>query len=163
MEACRIWPHLMRLVESGKLISVTPAILSPEIFMKGDAHKRKTYGPPMHPRTCEANARALVEAMQAEEGWAVVGGFAVGPTPEYPTQHIWVRKGDAQFDPTWSCKIAGTVPTVTHTMVSIAEYRYFALPGIFPDGEVLDVRGLDYLTEKAAELGIDLLENHQWE
>lgn len=71
------------------------------------------------------DARELVEAMQGEEGWAVVGGFAVGPTPRYPTGHVWVRKGDAHFDPTWSRRLTYIVP--------IAEYRYFALPGIFPD------------------------------
>jgi hypothetical protein len=153
-------PQLMHLVESGKLISVTPTTLPSEIFLKGDAYKRETYGVPMHPRTCEPNARALVEAMQAEEGWAVVGGFAVGPTPEYPTRHVWVRKGDAHFDPTWSCKIANTVPTITHIMVPIAEYHYFALPGVFPEGNVRGSRGLHYLLDMVDELGIELLENH---
>lgn len=150
----------MRLVESGKLISVRPATLSSEIFMMGDAYKREVYRVPMHPRTCEPNARALVEAMQAEEGWAVVGGFAVGPIPEYPTSHVWVRKGDTHFDPTWSCKIASSVPTITHFMVPIADYSYFALPGSFPDGGVRGSKGLHYLYDVAEELKIELLENH---
>ena len=145
MNAYRIFPQLMHLVESGKLISVTPAILSPEIFMKGDTYKRAAYGVAMHPRTCEPNARALVEAMHAEEGWAVVGGFAIGPSPEYPTRHIWVRKDDTHFDPTWSYG---------------SDYRYFALPGIFPEGNVRSSRGLHYLSDVAAELGIELLEDH---
>ena len=150
MEACRIWPHLLRLVESGHLLSVTPAIPSPEMFVKGDARKMEICGRPLHPWTCEINARALVEAMQDEEGWAVVGGFAIGPTPKYPVRHVWVRKGNDHFDPTWSRRLTYIVP--------IAEYRYFALPGIFPDRD-----GLDYLTQQAAALGIDLLEDHQWD
>jgi hypothetical protein len=160
MNVCRVWPHLMRLVESGSLISVAPTTLSSEIFTKADAHKRETYGKDMHPGTCEPNARALVEAMQAEKGWAVVGGFAVGPIPQYPTRHVWVRKGDAHFDPTWSLNIVSTVPTITYTMVPVAEYYYFALPGMFPEGEVLGRKGLNYLSEIAAELGIELLEDH---
>jgi hypothetical protein len=161
MNACRTWPQLMRLVKTGKLISITPTILSPEIFMKGDAYKRKICGKPMHPWTCEANARALVEAMQAEEGWAVVGGFALGPNPVYPTKHVWVRKGNAHFDPTWS--IPSTVPTITFSKVPNAKYHYFALPGIFPEGDVCHGRGIIYLLDKAEELGIELLENHPGE
>jgi len=105
MKACRNWPHLMGLVESGDLISVTPTIPSSEIFIRADAYKREIYGKNMHPRTCEPNARALVEAMPAKEGWAVVGGFAVGPIPKYPTKHVWVRKDDAHFDPIWSLRV----------------------------------------------------------
>jgi hypothetical protein len=115
------------------------------------------------PTTCEANARAIIEAMQDEEGWAVVGGFAIGESPDYPTQHVWVRKGDTHFDPTWSRKITNARPIITQIVVPIDKYRYFVLPGIFPDGDVLGRIGLNYLTEKAAELGIDLLEYHQWD
>jgi hypothetical protein len=34
---------------------------------------------------------------------------------------------------------------------------------LFPDGDVLDEKGLNYLTEKSTSLGIDLLEDHQWD
>lgn len=163
MKSCRIWPHLMLLVDSGKLISVTPTIPSSEIFIRADAYKREIYGKTMHPRTCEPNARALVEAMPAGEGWAVVGGFAVGPSPEYPTRHVWVRKGDAHFDPTWSLNVVSFVPTFTYSQVPVAKYIYFALPGFFPEGDVRESKGLHYLTDMADELGIELLENHQFD
>ena len=152
----------MRLVESGKLISVTPSIPSPEIFIRANEYKSENYGKNMHPRTCEPNARALVKAMPAEERWAVVGGFAVGPRPEYPTRHVWVRKDDSHFDPTWSLRVDSYAP-FTHSLVPVAEYSYFALPSIFPEGDVRESKGLHYLTDMAGELGIELLENHQFD
>jgi len=39
METCRIWSHLLRLVESAHLLQVVPAIPSAEIFAKADARK----------------------------------------------------------------------------------------------------------------------------
>ena len=82
----------------------------------------------------------------------MLAASAIGPTPEYPVRHVWVRKGDAHFDPTWSRHIRDSVPPTQYHyfFVPIAEYRYFALPGIFPDRD-----GLDYLTQQAAELEIE--------
>jgi hypothetical protein len=113
----------MRLVESGKLISVTPTIPSSEIFIRANAYKRENYGMNMHPRTCEPNAQAFAEAMQVEEGWTVVGGFAVGPIPKYPTKHIWVRKGDTHIDPTWSLRVISFEPTFTYSLMPIDDYN----------------------------------------
>lgn len=147
----------MRLVEAGQLVRITPEIPSAEMFAKGDAYKMKVYGRPLHPRTCEPNARCLLEAMRAEGDWAVVGGFAIGPVPAYPVRHLWVRNGNVHFDPTWSRRITQFVPPAEYQyrIVSISDYRYFALPTVFPDGN-----GLEYLTRQAATLGLELLEDH---
>jgi hypothetical protein len=52
------------------------------------------------------------------------------------------------------------MPSFTYRLGSIADYSYFALPGIFPEGDVRKSKGLRYLSEMAEELGIELLEDH---
>jgi hypothetical protein len=148
----------MGLVQAGRLLRVTPEVPSAEMLSRGDACKMSAYGRPLHPWTCEPNARCLVEAMRADgDDWAVVGGFAIGPVAAYPVRHVWVRNGGLHFDPTWSRRITHFMPPADYRyrMVSITDFRYFALPTSFPDRE-----GLDYLTRQAATLGLELLENH---
>jgi hypothetical protein len=95
--------------------------------------------------------------MGTDDDWAVVGGFAIGPVAAYPVRHVWVRNGAVHFDPTWSRRIIDFMPPARYQyrLVSIAEFRYFALPTTFPDGD-----GLDYLTQRAAALRLELLEDH---
>lgn len=159
MEECRVWAHLMSVVKSGQLTLVTPEVPSAEMFWRGDARKMEVYERPIHPSTCEPNARCLVEAMRLnnDDGWSVVGGFAIGPIPTYPVRHIWVRNRGVHFDPTWSRRITHSPPPGDYRfrVVSLISYRYFVLPDSFPDSD-----GLEYLTRQAATLGVELLEDH---
>lgn len=149
MNRHRVAAHLQRLVDAGELIPVTPAIPSREIFAKADA--RTVDERPMHPWTCEDNARAFVDAMRREgQEWDVVGGFGLGRKPiNYARWHVWVCRGDVHLDPTWSRRLPETGPRMV-PLARFTKYRYFALPGPFPEKD-----GLAYLSERARSLGVE--------
>lgn len=159
MEECKVWSRLMSLVNSGRLALARPEVPSPQMFSRADARKLEIYGRPIHPRTCEPNARCLVEAMRLnnDDAWSVVEGFAIGPIPTYPTRHVWVQKQGVHFDPTWSRRIMHSPPPGDYQfkLVSLDRFRYFALPAALPK-----VDGLQYLTRQASKLGVELLEDH---
>ncbi len=136
-------------VDSGRLIQVSVRIPPPEVFEVGDAWGEKTYGGSMCAFTCEANSRWIVEGMNArgELDWHVVGGFAFPIFPEWlrdstelpdnrPRIHIWVRREDIYFDPTWS--------RAGEEILDISQNRYFALVDV-----LLEDSGLEHLKRLA--------------
>src|SRR5437870_13800045 len=106
-------------VRSGRLIPVSVGIPPTSVFAIGDARSAEVYKNPMNCYSCEDNSRCVVEGMNAlgASDWVVVGGFAFGPIPDFPTVHVWVRKGSTHFDPTWS-RLGGEIR-------GLAQYRYF--------------------------------------
>ena len=138
-------------VESGRLIQVSVKIPPPGIFEVGDAWGEKTYGGSMCAFTCEANSRWIVEGMNArgELDWHIVGGFAFPVFPKWalgpeddpsdnrPRIHVWVRRGDVHFDPTWSRSVG--------KILDISQNRYFALANNIP----LEDNGLEHLKRLA--------------
>ncbi len=92
------------LERMGKLKRVHAKDISAEIRALGDAKKKTQDGQRMAGFQCELNARALIEAMteKGENDWHIVFGVAHGDDPLGPVAHVWTRKGDEHFDPTWS-------------------------------------------------------------
>lgn len=133
-------------VNAGRLVPVCMKIPPPEVFEVGDTWKEK----PMNASTCEANSRWIVEGMSArgESDWHIVGGFAFPLFPKWvrgteddppdnrPRIHVWVRRGDVHFDPTWA-RYAGKI-------LDISQNRYFALVGVS-----LEDDGLEHLKRLA--------------
>ena len=110
-------------VKNGLLEQVSVSVPSDEVFIIGDERTQQEGGQGMTFGTCAGNSVCVVKGMEdkGESGWEVVGGFAFfRQTPEKirddkdpaglpPThvehglgRHVWVKKGERHFDPTWS-------------------------------------------------------------
>ena len=108
-------------VKDGLLEQVSVRVPSDEVFTVGDKRTEQEGGKRMTFGTCTGNSVCVVKGMEdkGESDWQVVGGFAFfcqspelgdnGPVDSPPIVvkhglrlHVWVKKGDTHFDPTWS-------------------------------------------------------------
>ncbi len=159
-------------VKEGLLEKVSVGIPSDEVFTIGDKKtqqeagkgKRMVFG------ACVRNSVRVVKGMKdkGESGWEVVGGFAFfcqtleigGNDPVDSSEHglrchVWIKKDDAHFDPTWS--------RFGDYRQNISPNSYFALTGqnevtrlVHMDTGLREVeRGiLDHLEELAEMWGL---------
>ena len=156
-------------VKDGLLEQVSGGVPSSEVFTIGDERTQQEGGKCMTFYTCAGNSVCVVKGMEdkGESGWGVVGGFAFfcqipkindnNPvdSPPIPVEHglrwhVWVKKGDIHFDPTWS--------RFGDSKQDIAPNRYFALTDqhvmtrlMRADGRLSEVEGgiRDYLENLA--------------
>ena len=108
-------------VKNGLLEQVSVGVPSDEVFTIGDERTQQEGGQCMTFGTCGGNSVCVVKGMEerGESGWEVVGGFAFfcqtpetsdnapADSPPIPVEHglrwhVWVKKGERHFDPTWS-------------------------------------------------------------
>lgn len=102
---------IKELEEKGSIIRVNVHRLPDPVKEYGDKRYDTIINKPlcnlkgMIGNDCSRNSICVVEAMHenGEDDWYVVPGFAFTPeSGQYPLAHVWVRKGDMHYDPTWS-------------------------------------------------------------
>ena len=125
-------------VKDGLLEQVSVSVPSDEVFTIGDERTQQEGGQCMTFGTCAGNSVCVVKGMEerGESGWEVVGGFAFfcqtpetsdnvpADSPPIPVEHglrchVWVKRDDTHFDPTWS--------RWNDKRQDISPNRYFAL------------------------------------
>ena len=125
-------------IKEGFLEQVRVRVPADEVFAIGDERTQQEGGQCMTSGTCAGNSVCVVKGMEErdESGWEVVGGFAFfcqapeigdndpADSPSSPIEprlrwHVWVKKGDTHFDPTWS--------RFNDERQDISPNRYFAL------------------------------------
>lgn len=166
-------------VKDGLLEQVSVSMPSDEVFTIGDERKQQEGGKRMTfglRGQCASNSVCVVKGMgdKGESGWEVVGGFALfRQTPEISDDtdpvgippipiehgllcHVWIKKGDTHFDPTWS--------RYYDAMQDISPNRYFALTDqrmmrciMLTGGDLLEVERamLSYLKGLAEKWGLE--------